>query len=160
MGFMVGRDSEHGGIIKAGAKMVSAVSNTVVPKIVLIVGGSFGAGHYAMCGKAYDPSYIVAWPNAKYSVMSGEAAAKTLIGLEISKHKKAGEEITEELKESIYNEIRDRYNEQMDIKYGASRLWLDAIIDPAKSRQTLSMLLESVSYKKHLDDFKVGVFQV
>lgn len=159
-GFMVGRDSEHSGIIKAGAKMVSAVSNSVVPKLVLIVGGSFGAGHYAMCGKAYDPSYIVAWPNAKYSVMSGEAAAKTLLGLEISKQEKKGEKITEELKSKLYNEIKDRYNQQMDIKYGASRLWIDAIIDPQKTRDYLSMMLESTAYKKKIDDFKVGVFQV
>lgn len=158
-GFMVGKDSEHGGIIKAGAKMVNAVSNSVVPKLVLIVGGSFGAGHYAMCGKAYDPTYIVAWPNAKYSVMSGEAAAKTLVGLEIMKHERAGEEVTEELKNEIYEKIKARYNEQMDIKYGAARLWLDAIIHPLKTRETLGLMLESVQYKSKLDDFNVGVFQ-
>lgn len=159
-GFMVGRDSEHGGIIKAGAKMVNAVSNSVVPKLVLIIGGSFGAGHYAMCGKAYDPTYILAWPNAKYSVMSGEAAAKTLVGLEISKKERKGESVSDEEKNEIYQKIKSNYDSQMDIKYGAARLWLDAIIDPLKTRDTLSLLLESLEYKSALDEFKLGVFQV
>ena len=159
-GFMVGKDSEHGGIIKAGAKLVNAVSNSVVPKLVLITGGSFGAGHYAMCGKAYDPNFIVAWPNAKYSVMSGEAAAKTLVGLEVRKIEKSGELVDEAKTKEIYNKIKARYDEQMDIKYGAARLWVDAIIDPIKTRDYLSIMLKAASLKTKVDDFNLGVFQV
>jgi acetyl-CoA carboxylase carboxyltransferase component len=158
-GFMVGKESEHEGIIKAGAKMVNAVSNSVVPKLVVILGGSFGAGHYAMCGKAYDPNFIVAWPNAKYSVMSGASAAKTLVGLEISKLKKKGKEPNDDEVKKIYDEIKTRYDAQMDIKYGASRLWVDAIIDPIKTRDWLIMMLEAARHKKKLNDFSVGVFQ-
>jgi 3-methylcrotonyl-CoA carboxylase beta subunit len=159
-GFMVGKDSEHGGIIKAGAKLVNAVSNSVVPKLVLITGGSFGAGHYAMCGKAYDPNFIIAWPNAKYSVMSGEAAAKTLIGLEIKKIERSGEVVDDVKTKEIYDMIKARYDEQMDIKYGAARLWIDAIIDPIKTRDHLSMMLKAVSLKTKVDEFNLGVFQV
>ena len=158
-GFMVGKESEHDGIIKAGAKMVNAVSNSVVPKLVVIIGGSFGAGHYAMCGKAYDPNFIVAWPNAKYSVMSGEAAAKTLVGLEVAKLQKKGETVDEAKQKEIFDEIKKKYDDAMDVKYGASRLWIDAIIDPMETRDWLSVMLESVRHKKSLKPFNVGVFQ-
>ena len=129
-GFMVGRDSEYAGIIRAGAKMVNAVSNVGVPKISVILGGSFGAGHYAMCGKAYDPRFLFAWPTAKYSVMGGDQAANTLLDIRLAQLKKSGKTITAEEKKAALDEIKKRYTDATDPKYGAARLWLDAIIAP------------------------------
>ena len=133
-GFMVGRDAEWSGIIRAGAKMVNAVSNSVVPKITVIVGGSFGAGHYAMCGKAYDPRFVFAWPTAKYAVMSGASAANTLVEIKIKQLERGGKKLGEEDKKKLYDEVKATYDEQMDPRYGAARLWIDKIIDPAETR--------------------------
>lgn len=159
-GFMVGRDSEHEGIIRSGAKLVSAVSNSVVPKITMITGGSFGAGNYAMCGKAYDPRFIFAWPTAKYAVMGGGAAAKTLLQLEVAKLKKAGHEPDKDELKQLEAEISGNYDHQMDIRYAAARGWVDAIIDPADTRQTLATALEAVAHTGDLPPLKTGVFQV
>src|SRR5690606_1196957 len=129
-GFMVGSKSEHGGIIKDGAKMVNAVSNSVVPKFTVVMGNSYGAGNYAMCGKAYDPRLIVAWPSAEMAVMGGTQAAKVLLQIETASLKKKGETISEEQQEVMFQEIKSRYDEQTSPYYGAARLWTDAIIDP------------------------------
>ena len=142
-GFMVGSRSEHGGIIKDGAKMVAAQANSVVPKFTVIIGNSYGAGNYAMCGKAYDPRLIVAWPSAQLAVMSGASAAKTLLQIEVASLKAKGEEkITKEREEELYNKIKDRYDEQISPYYAAARLWTDAIIDPKDTRKWIS----TVSY--------------
>jgi 3-methylcrotonyl-CoA carboxylase beta subunit len=159
-GFMVGRDSEQDGIIRAGAKVVNAVSNSVVPKITLITGGSFGAGNYALCGKAYDPRFIFAWPNAKYAVMSGASAAKTLLEVEIAALKRKGHEPdAAELKE-LERTISATYDHQMDIRYAAARGWVDAIIFPEDTRRALSLALEAVANIGDLPPLKTGVFQV
>ena len=129
-GFMVGRDAEWSGIIRAGAKMVNAVSNSVVPKITVIVGGSFGAGHYAMCGKAYDPRFIFAWPTAKYAVMSGGSAAGTLVEIKVKQLERGGKKLSEEEKKELCDSVKATYDQQMDPRYGAARLWIDKIIDP------------------------------
>jgi acetyl-CoA carboxylase carboxyltransferase component len=131
-GFMVGKDAEWSGIIRAGAKMVSAVSTSVVPKITVIIGGSFGAGHYAMCGKAYDPRFVFAWPTARYAVMSGASAANTLVEVRVKQLERSGKTLSAEEKKTIYDEIKATYDAQADPRYGAARLWIDAIIDPAK----------------------------
>ena len=131
-GFMVGRDAEWSGIIRAGAKMVNAVSNSVVPKITVIVGGSFGAGHYAMCGKAYDPRFVFAWPTARYSVMSGESAANTLVEIKLKQLEREGKAVDEAARKELYDSIRASYTGQMKPQYGAARLWIDKIIDPAR----------------------------
>ncbi len=159
-GFMVGRDSEQAGIIRSGAKVVNAVSNCVVPKITLITGGSFGAGNYAMCGKAYDPRFIVAWPTAKYAVMSGGSAAKTLLSLEIATMKKKGHEPDAAELKALEDEVNRTYDTQMDIRYAAARGWVDAIIAPSHTRQRLSVLLEACAYIGDLPALKTGVFQV
>ena len=158
-GFMVGRDAEWSGIIRAGAKMVNAVSNSVVPKISVIVGGQFGAGHYAMCGKAYDPRFIFAWPSARYSVMSGESAAGTLLEIKVKQLEREGKELSERERKELYDSIKATYSQQMDPRYGAARLWVDKIIDPAETRQALIMALEAAALNPDVPKFNVGVFQ-
>src|ERR1043165_3238935 len=140
-GFMVGSDAEWSGIIKAGAKMVNAVSNSVVPKISVIIGGSFGAGHYAMCGKAYDPRFLFAWPTARYAVMSGDSAASTLVEVKIKQLERGGKQLTEEEKKELYESVKRTYDEQTDPRYGAARLWIDKIIDPAETRDAITQAL-------------------
>jgi acetyl-CoA carboxylase carboxyltransferase component len=158
-GFMVGKDAEWSGIIRAGAKMVNAVSNSVVPKIAVIVGGSFGAGHYAMCGKAYDPRFVFAWPSAKYSVMSGEAAAGTLVEIKIKQLEREGKKLTDADKKELYNSVRDTYTQQMDPRYGAARLWVDRIIDPLETREAITWALRAGRHNPDVPPFKVGVLQ-
>jgi 3-methylcrotonyl-CoA carboxylase beta subunit len=158
-GFMVGRDAEWSGIIRAGAKMVNAVSNSVVPKISVICGGSFGAGHYAMCGKAYDPRFIFAWPTARYAVMSGDAAASTLAEIKLKQMEREGKKVDEKSKKELYEAVRSTYDHQADPRYAAARLWVDAIIDPAKTRDSLIWALESSALNSHLPEFKTGVLQ-
>ncbi|HEY5162959.1 MAG TPA: acyl-CoA carboxylase subunit beta [Terriglobales bacterium] len=158
-GFMVGRDAEWSGIIKAGAKMVNAVSNSVVPKITVIIGGSFGAGHYAMCGKAYDPRCLFAWPTAKYAVMSGEAAAGTLVEIKIKQLERGGKKLSEEEKKELYESIRDTYTRQTDPRYGAARLWIDRIIDPVDTRDAITRALEAAALNPDVPEFSVGVLQ-
>jgi len=158
-GFMVGRDAEWSGIIRAGAKMVNAVSNSVVPKITVIVGGSFGAGHYAMCGKAYDPRFVFAWPTAKYAVMSGASAAGTLVEIKIKQLERGGTKLSEEDRKKLYDEVKATYDEQMDPRYGAARLWIDKIIDPAETREAIIMALEAAALNPEVPKFSVGVLQ-
>lgn len=159
-GFMVGSKSEHGGIIKDGAKMVSAMANSVVPKFTIIMGNSYGAGNYAMCGKAYDPRLIVAWPTAELAVMSGSAAAKVLLQIEVASLKSRGEEITPEREKELFDSIKNRYDEQTSPYYAASRIWTDAIIDPVDTRKVISMGIEMASHKKAEKAYNVGVIQV
>jgi len=158
-GFMVGRDAEWSGIIRAGAKMVNAVSNSVVPKITVIVGGSFGAGHYAMCGKAYDPRFVFAWPTARYSVMSGESAAGTLVEIKLKQLERAGRAVDEVARKELYDSIRASYTEQMKPQYGAARLWIDKIIDPAETRQALAWALAAAHCNPIMEKFSVGILQ-
>jgi 3-methylcrotonyl-CoA carboxylase beta subunit len=158
-GFMVGSKSEHGGIIKDGAKLVNAMANSVVPKFTVVVGNSYGAGNYAMCGKAYDPRLIVGWPTAEIAVMSGAAAAKVLLQIEVASLKAKGEEITPEREKELFDQIKNRYDEQISPYYAASRLWIDAIIDPAKTREILSIGIEMANHKKAEKQFNVGVIQ-
>jgi acetyl-CoA carboxylase carboxyltransferase component len=159
-GFMVGKDAEWSGIIRAGAKMVSAVSTSVVPKITVIVGGSFGAGHYAMCGKAYDPRFLFAWPTARYAVMSGTAAASTLAEVRARQMERgSGKILSEAEKRTLYDEIKATYDAQADPRYGAARLWIDAIIDPAKTREVLITALEACALNPEVPRFNPGVIQ-
>src|SRR5450755_181432 len=158
-GFMVGRDAEWSGIIRAGAKMVNAVSNSVVPKISVIIGGSFGAGHYAMCGKAFDPRFMFAWPTAKYSVMSGAAAAGTLVEIKIKQLERGGKKLSEEDKKQLFDEVKATYDQQMDPRYGAARLWIDKIIDPMETREALITALEAAALNPEVPKFYVGVLQ-
>jgi 3-methylcrotonyl-CoA carboxylase beta subunit len=158
-GFMVGRDAEWSGIIKAGAKMVNAVSNSVVPKIVVIVGGSFGAGHYAMCGKAFDPRFVFAWPTAKYAVMSGDAAAGTLVEIKVKQLERSGKKLSEEERKELFDSTKQTYEEQTDPRYGAARLWIDKIIDPMETRDAITQALEAASLNPEVAEFKVGVLQ-
>ncbi|HUI41644.1 MAG TPA: acyl-CoA carboxylase subunit beta [Terriglobia bacterium] len=158
-GFMVGKEAEWSGIIRAGAKMVNAVSNSVVPKITVICGGSFGAGHYAMCGKAYDPRFIFAWPTARYAVMSGDSAAGTLVEIKIKQLERQGEELSEPQKEELYESVRATYEHQTDPRYAAARLWVDAIIDPAETREALIWALEAAALNPEVAEFKTGVLQ-
>ena len=158
-GFMVGRDAEWSGIIKAGAKMVNAVSNSVVPKITVILGGSFGAGHYAMCGKAYDPRFVFAWPTARYAVMSGASAAGTLVEIKIKQLERGGKKLSEEEKQELFNSVKATYDHQTNPRYGAARLWIDKIIDPLETRQTLVTALEAASLNPEVKEFKTGVLQ-
>jgi 3-methylcrotonyl-CoA carboxylase beta subunit len=158
-GFMVGRDAEWSGIIKAGAKMVNAVSNSVVPKIVVIVGGSFGAGHYAMCGKAFDPRFVFAWPTAKYAVMSGDAAAGTLVEIKVKQLERSGKKLSEEERKELFDSTKQTYEEQTDPRYGAARLWIDKIIDPMETRDAITQALEAASLNPEVPEFKVGVLQ-
>jgi 3-methylcrotonyl-CoA carboxylase beta subunit len=158
-GFMVGKEAEWSGIIRAGAKMVNAVSNSVVPKIAVICGGSFGAGHYAMCGKAYDPRFIFAWPTARYAVMSGDAAASTLVEIKIKQLEREGQKLSEADKKKLKDAIRATYEHQTDPRYAAARLWVDAIIDPAQTREALIWALEAAALNPDIADFKTGVLQ-
>ena len=159
-GFMVGSKSEHGGIIKDGAKMVNAVSNSVVPKFTVIVGNSYGAGNYAMCGKAYDPRLIVAWPSAELAVMGGTQAAKVLTQIEASSLKAKGEVIDEAKEKELFDKIKARYDEQVSPYYAASRLWTDAIIDPLETRTWISMGIEAANHAPIKKQFNLGVIQV
>src|ERR1700687_1397643 len=158
-GFMVGKDAEWSGIIRAGAKMVNAVANSVVPKISVICGGSFGAGHYAMCGKAYDPRFIFAWPTARYAVMSGDAAAGTLVEIKLKQLEREGKKVDEKAKKELYESVRATYEHQTDPRYAAARLWGDAIIDPAHTREALLQALESAALNPEIREFKTGVLQ-
>jgi acetyl-CoA carboxylase carboxyltransferase component len=159
-GFMVGSKSEHGGIIKDGAKMVNAVSNSIVPKFTIVIGNSYGAGNYAMCGKAYDPRLIAAWPSAELAVMSGKSAAKVLLQIETASLKKLGQKITPKLEKELYKKIKSRYDEQVSPYYAASRLWTDAIIDPLDTRSWISMGIEAANHAPIKKKFNLGVIQV
>jgi acetyl-CoA carboxylase carboxyltransferase component len=159
-GFMVGSRSEHSGIIKDGAKLVNAVANSVVPKITIIVGNSYGAGNYAMCGKAYDPRFIYAWPSAKIAVMGGEQAAKTLLQIQVSAMKAKGKELKTEEEQQLLNEIKDRYEKQASPYYAAARLWVDAIIDPADTRKLISEAIKAADNNTQIPVFSTGVLQV
>ncbi|MCF8220083.1 MAG: acyl-CoA carboxylase subunit beta [Cryomorphaceae bacterium] len=158
-GFMVGSKSEHGGIIKDGAKLVNAMANSVVPKFTVVMGNSYGAGNYAMCGKAYDPRLIVAWPTAEIAVMSGAAAAKTLLQIEVAGLKAKGEEITPERENELFTKIKSRYDEQISPYYAASRLWVDAIIDPIETRKVISMGISMANHAKPTKRYNVGAIQ-
>ena len=158
-GFMVGREAEREGIIRAGTKMVNAVANSVVPKIAVIVGGSFGAGHYAMCGKAYDPRFVFAWPTARYTVMSGEAAAGTLVEIKVKQMEREGRTVDEAARKELYESIRARYAAEMKPQYGAARLWIDKIIDPAQTREALAWALAAARCNPVVEKFNVGVLQ-
>lgn len=159
-GFMIGKRSEQGGIIKDGAKMVNAVANSTVPKITIVVGNSYGAGNYAMCGRAYDPRFMYAWPSARIAVMGGQQAAKVLTQIRVSSLKKKGEEITEEEEQEILKEISERYDHQTDVRYAAARLWVDAIINPIETRERISKAIESANHNPKIEEFKTGVLQV
>ncbi len=159
-GFMVGSRSEHAGIIKDGAKMVNAVANSVVPKITIIMGNSYGAGNYAMCGKAYDPRFIYAWPSAKIAVMGGDQAAKTLLQIQVTGMKAKGKEVTPEQEQKLLNEIKSRYEQQTSPWYAAARLWVDAVIDPMETRKLISEGIHAANHNPELSDLKLGVFQV
>ncbi len=158
-GFMVGKDAEWSGIIRAGAKMVNAVANSVVPKISVILGGSFGAGNYAMCGKAYDPRFMFAWPTAKFAVMSGDAAANTLAEIKLKQLEREGKKLADKEKKELLDSIKATYEHQTDPRYAAARLWLDAIIDPTETRSALITALQAASLNTKLPDFKTGVLQ-
>jgi 3-methylcrotonyl-CoA carboxylase beta subunit len=159
-GFMVGRDAEHSGIIKAGAKLVNAISNSVVPKITLITGGSFGAGNYALCGKAFDPRFIFAWPTAKYAVMGGDQAASTLLDVQVQALKRQGKEPDAEEMAMLRDKVKASYDEQTDIRYAAARLWVDAIVKPEESRAALLTAVEIATRHDEGRVFKTGVLQV
>jgi 3-methylcrotonyl-CoA carboxylase beta subunit len=159
-GFMVGSRSEHSGIIKDGAKLVNAVSNSVVPKITIVVGNSFGAGNYAMCGKAYDPRFIYAWPTAKIAVMGGEQAAKTLLQIQVAAMKAKGGEVPAEEEQRLLQEIKQRYETQTTPYYAAARLWVDAIIDPKETRRVISEGISAANHNPVTEEMKLGVFQV
>lgn len=159
-GFMVGSRSEHSGIIKDGAKLVNAVANSVVPKITIIVGNSYGAGNYAMCGKAYDPRFIYAWPTAKIAVMGGEQAAKTMLQIEVGAMKAKGKEVTPEEEKIFLDKITEKYDRQTKPEYAAARLWVDAIIDPGETRRVISEGIAAANNNNEMEEFKTGVFQV
>ncbi len=158
-GFMVGKDAEWSGIIRAGAKMVNAVANSVVPKITVILGGSFGAGNYAMCGKAYDPRFMFAWPTARFAVMGGDAAASTLVEIKLKQLEREGKKVDEKQKKELYESVRRTYEQQTDPRYAAARLWVDAIIDPARTRDALTWALETAALNHEIREFKTGVLQ-
>lgn len=159
-GFMVGSRSEHSGIIKDGAKLVNAVANSVVPKITIIIGNSYGAGNYAMCGKAYDPRFIYAWPNAKIAVMGGEQAAKTLLQIQVASLKAKGEVIDPEKEKELLQKIIEKYNKQTSVYYAAARLWVDEIIDPAETRNRIALAIQAANHAPIEREWKSGVFQV
>jgi 3-methylcrotonyl-CoA carboxylase beta subunit len=159
-GFMVGSRSEHSGIIKDGAKLVNAVANSVVPKITIVTGNSYGAGNYAMCGKAYDPRFIYAWPNAKIAVMGGDQAAKTLAQIQVASLKAKGEPVDDEKEQQILKEIAAKYQAQTSSYYAAARLWVDSIIDPADTRKVISQGIAAANNNADIKEFKVGVMQV
>jgi 3-methylcrotonyl-CoA carboxylase beta subunit len=158
-GFMVGSKAEHGGIIKDGAKMVNAMANSVVPKFTFILGNSYGAGNYAMCGKAYDPRLIYSWPTAQMAVMSGASAAKTLLQIKVASLKKTGKEITAEEENQLLQEISDKYNEELSPYYAAARLWVDGVIDPLDTRRIISLGIEAANHSPITERFNVGVIQ-
>ena len=158
-GFMVGSKSEHGGIIKDGAKLVSAMSNSVVPKFTIVMGNSYGAGDYAMCGKAYDPRLIVGWPTAEIAVMGGAQAAKVLVQIEVASLKKKGEKITEAKEKEIFDKIKNKYDSQINPYYAAARLWIDAIIDPLETRKVISMGIEAANHAPITERYNVGAIQ-
>lgn len=158
-GFMVGSKSEHGGIIKDGAKLVSAMANSVVPKFTIVMGNSYGAGDYAMCGKAYDPRLIVGWPTAEIAVMGGAQAAKVLVQIEVASLKKKGETITPAKEKEIYDKIKNKYDSQINPYYAASRLWIDAIIDPLETRKVISMGIEAANHAPIIERYNVGAIQ-
>ncbi|PYU29698.1 MAG: methylcrotonoyl-CoA carboxylase [Acidobacteria bacterium] len=158
-GFMVGKEAEWSGIIRAGAKMVNAVANSVVPKISVILGGSFGAGHYAMCGKAYDPRFIFAWPTARYAVMSGDSAADTLVEIKVKQLQREGKKLSAGELEELRQSVRATYEHQTDPRYAAARLWVDAILDPAHTRAALIWALEASALNPDVREFKTGVLQ-
>jgi acetyl-CoA carboxylase carboxyltransferase component len=158
-GFMVGSRSEHAGIIKDGAKMVNAQSNSVVPKFTIVIGNSYGAGNYAMCGKAYDPRLIVGWPTAQIAVMGGAQAAKVFLQIEVASMKAKGEEITKEREEELFHKIKDRYDSQTSPYYAAARLWVDAIIDPTDTRKWISMGIEAANNSPAERPYNVGIIQ-
>ncbi|MCA9103739.1 MAG: acyl-CoA carboxylase subunit beta, partial [Planctomycetales bacterium] len=159
-GFMVGRDSEQNGIIKAGAKLVNAIANSRVPKLTVVTGGSFGAGNYAMCGKAYDPRFIFGWPSARCAVMGGEQATATLLDITVASLRRRGEQLDQSELDALRERIQRDYEEQMDVRYGAARGWFDAIIAPDETRRVLITALEVAT--RHADDepFRTGVYQV
>jgi acetyl-CoA carboxylase carboxyltransferase component len=158
-GFMVGSRSEHGGIIKDGAKMVNTMSNSVVPKFTIIMGNSYGAGNYAMCGKAFDPRLIVAWPTARIAVMGGEQASKVLAQIEASRSKNSTQKIDQEKNDKLLKKISQKYNEQTSPYYAASRLWIDAIIDPQETRKVISMGIEAANHAPIEKKYNPGVLQ-
>jgi 3-methylcrotonyl-CoA carboxylase beta subunit len=158
-GFMVGKEAEAAGIIRAGAKMVNVVANSVVPKISVILGGSFGAGNYAMCGKAYDPRFIFAWPTARYAVMGGEQAAQTLLEIKIRQLEKEGRKLAEAEREELLAAIQASYEQQTEIRYGAARLWVDEVIDPVETRDRLIAALEAAALNPEIPPFRTGVLQ-
>jgi 3-methylcrotonyl-CoA carboxylase beta subunit len=158
-GFMVGKEAEGSGIIRAGAKMVNAVANSVVPKIAVIIGGSFGAGHYAMCGKAFDPRFMFAWPTARYAVMSGESAAGTLVEIKIKQLERSGKKLSDAEEKQLFESVRSSYEHQTDPRYAAARLWVDAIIDPAQTREYLIEALSAAALNPETKEFKTGVLQ-
>jgi 3-methylcrotonyl-CoA carboxylase beta subunit len=158
-GFMVGKEAESSGIIRAGAKMVNAVSNSVVPKITVVCGGSFGAGNYAMCGKAYDPRFVFAWPTARYAVMSGESAANTLVEIRLKQLEREGKRLSDDERKALYENIRASYERQTDPRYAAARLWVDALIDPAGTRRALDWALEAAALNTEVREFRTGVWQ-
>ena len=159
-GFMVGRSAEISGIIKAGAKLVNVVANSVVPKITVILGGSYGAGNYALCGKAYDPRFIFAWPTCRYSVMGGEQAAQTLLDLRVRQLRKEGKKVDQETRKALLESIQETYAQQLDPRYAAARLWIDKIIEPNRTRQALRVALEAASLNPKIPEFHTGVLQV
>ncbi len=159
-GFMVGRAAEISGIIKSGAKLVNVVANSVVPKITVIIGGSYGAGNYALCGKAYDPRFIFAWPTCRYAVMGSKQAAKTLLDLKVRQLEKKGQKITEEGRQQLLESIQATYDHQLDPRYGAARLWVDGIIQPHQTREALQLSLEVAALNPQIPEFKTGVLQV
>lgn len=159
-GFMVGRDSEHAGIIRRGAKLVNAVSNSVVPKLTVITGGSYGAGNYAMAGKAFGPRFIYAWPSAKYAVMSGNAAAKTLLEIQVAQLERNGHTPDDLELKALYDEVKAKYDRELDPRYAAARLWVDEIIEPLETRERLIRSLEVCALNPKLEKFRLGVFQV
>ncbi len=157
---MVGSRSEHAGIIKDGAKLVNAVANSVVPKITIIIGNSYGAGNYAMCGKAYDPRFIYAWPSARIAVMGGDQAAKTLLQIEVASKKAKGETLTAEDEQKLLDKIKGRYDKQTSPYYAAARLWVDDIIDPLETRKLISEGILAANHNKEINELQTGVFQV
>jgi acetyl-CoA carboxylase carboxyltransferase component len=159
-GFMVGKQAEQAGIIRAGAKLVNVVSNSIVPKLTVVIGGSFGAGNYALCGRAYDPALILAWPSAKYAVMGGDQAAETLLALHIRDAKRAGKTLTKQETDELHQSIYRRYAEQTDIRYGAARGWVDAIIRPHETRLWLKTALDLLPPIGSSSGFRTGVMQV
>jgi acetyl-CoA carboxylase carboxyltransferase component len=159
-GFMVGRDSEREGIIKAGAKLVNAISNSRVPKLTVIIGGSFGAGNYALCGKAFDPRFIFAWPTARCAVMGSDQATSTLLDITVKSLERQGQAVDAQHLAELRDKVKGDYERQMDVRYGAARGWVDAIIDPAQTREILIQSLEAATRHAADEPLKLGVFQV